>query len=145
MSNISYRNGILTLAYTNNATGANLVNPWSGYPGYTSVQVESFKRAGEEAFMVKGSYNFARFGLDTVTAYALWTHGWNAVDPATKAPVYQMNECDFDVQWRPKSGLLEGLWFRARYAHVDARGTTTPSGFPINEIRFIVNYDFQLL
>lgn len=144
MSSISYRNGILTLAYTNNATGADLVNPWSGYPGYTSVEFESFKRAGEQAFMVKGSYNFARFGLDSLTAYALWTHGWGAVDPATKSPVFQEDEYDFDLQWRPKSGLLDGLWFRARYAHVDARGAA-PSGFPINEIRFIVNYDFQLL
>ena len=144
MSSISYRNGILTLAYTNNGTGANLVNPWSSYPGYTSVQIESFKRAGEQAFMVKGSYNFARFGLDGVTAYALWTHGGGAVDPSTKSPVYQQDEYDFDLQWRPKSSFLEGLWFQARYAHVDARGSA-PSGFPINEIRFIVNYDFQLL
>ena len=144
MSSVSYRNGILTLAYTNNGTGADLVNPWSSYPGYTNVQVEKFNRAGEQAFMVKGSYNFARFGLDGVTAYALWTHGGGAVDPSTKSPVYQLDEYDVDVQWRPKSGFLEGLWFQARYAHVDARGSA-PSGFPINEIRFIVNYDFQLL
>jgi hypothetical protein len=55
----------------------------------------------------------------------------------------QQDEYDFDFQWRPKKGFLKGLWFRARYAHVDARERT--SGFPINDIRFIVNYDFQLL
>ena len=143
MSGVSYRYGILTFAYTNNGTGANLVNPWSGYPGYTSVMVESFKRAGEQAFMVKASYNFARFGLDTIAAYALWTHGWGAIDPATGSPVPQQDEYDFDLQWRPK-GLLEGLWFRARYAHVSSRDGNT-AGFPINEIRFIVNYDFGLL
>jgi hypothetical protein len=144
MSTISYRNAILTLAYTNNGTGADLVHPWSSYPGYTSDQVEKFNRAGEQAFMVKGSYNFARFGLDSITAYALWTHGGSAVDPSTKASVYQLDEYDFDVQWRPKRAFLDGLWFRARYAHVDARDGA-PSGFPINEIRFIVNYDFELL
>ena len=143
MSNISYRNAILTLAYTSNAPGADVQNPWSGYPGYTSVMVEKFKRAGEQAFMIKGSYNFARFGLDSVTAYALWTHGWGAINPSTRSPVPQEDEYDLDIQWRPK-GFLEGLWFRARYAYVGSRDGST-AGFPINDIRFIVNYDFQLL
>jgi hypothetical protein len=144
MTSASYRYGILTFAYTNVSTGADMQNPWSGYPGYTSVQVESFKRAGEEAFMVKGSYNFARLGLEEVTAYALWTHGWGAVNPATGSSVYQQDEYDFDLQWLPKSGFLKGFWFRARYAHVDSRDGTA-SGFPVNDIRFIVNYLFPLL
>jgi len=37
-------------------------SPWSSYPGYTSAQVQDFNRAGEEAFMVKGSYDFSRLG-----------------------------------------------------------------------------------
>jgi hypothetical protein len=144
MTSISYRYAILILAYTNVSTGYNMQNPWSGYPGYTSVEVKNFSRAGEQAFMIKGSYNFARLGLEDVAAYTLWTHGWGAVDPTTKNPVYQLNEYDLDLQWRPKGGILDRLWFRARYAHVDARGGA-PSGYPINEVRFIVNYDFQLL
>ncbi len=119
-------------------------NPWSGYPGYASVQVKDFNRAGEQAFMVKGSYNFARLGLEDVTAYVFWTHGWGAVNPATGSSVYQQDEYDFDLQWLPKSGFLKGFWFRARYAHVDSRDGTS-SGFPVNDIRFIVNYVFPLL
>ena len=144
MTSTSYRNAILTLAYTNVSTGADMRNPWSGYPGYTGVEVKNFSRAGEEAFMVKGSYNFARLGLEDLTAYALWTHGWGAVDPTTKNPVYQLNEYNVDLQWRPKGGVLDRFWFRARYAHVEAR-SGAPSGYPINEVRLIVNYDFQLL
>jgi len=89
----------LTLAYTNVSIGADMRNPWSSYPGHTGMQVKDFNRAGEKAFMLKGSFDFSRLGLDGVTAYALWTHGWGAVDPA----------------------------------------------FPINEIRFIVDYGFPLL
>jgi len=119
-------------------------NPWSSYPGYTSAQVEFFTRAGEQAFMVKGSLNFARLGLEKVTAYALWVHGWGAVNPATNSSVYQQDEYDVDLQYRPKNGFLKGFWFRARYAHVDSRdGTST--GFPINDVRFIINYDLPLL
>ena len=144
MASTSYRNAILTFAYTNVSTGANMQNPWSSYPGYTSVQVKDFNRAGEQAFMVKGSYNFARLGLEDVTAYALWTHGWGAVNPTTNQSVFQQDEYNFDLQWLPKSGLLKGFWFRARYAHVDSRDGN-PSGFPINDYRFIVNYVFPLL
>jgi hypothetical protein len=144
MTSTSYRYAILTLAYTNVSTGADMRNPWSGYPGYTSAQVKNFNRAGEQAFMVKGSYNFARLGLEDVTAYALWSHGWGAVDAATKNPLFQLNEYDLDLQWHPKGGPLDRLWVRARYARVEARGGA-PSGYPINEVRLIATYNFQLL
>ena len=62
-------------------------SPWSGYPGYTSVQVQDFNRAGEDAFMVKGSYDFTRLGLEGVTAYALFVHGWGAINPTTNTRV----------------------------------------------------------
>jgi hypothetical protein len=94
--------------------------------------------------MVKGSLNFARFGLEELTAYALWVHGWSAINPATNQSVFQQDEYDFDLQWRPKGGFLKGLWFRARYAHVDSRDGNS-RGFPIDDLRLIVNYDFPLL
>jgi hypothetical protein len=139
---LSYREGILTLAYTADSKGANLQSPWSSYPGYTSVQVQDFNRAGEEAFMVKGSYDFSKLMLQGVTAYALWVHGWNAVDPGTKADVYDQDEYDYDLQWRPKGFCLEGLWFRLRYAHIDQRGEGDAT---MDDFRVIVNYDLALL
>ncbi len=35
---VSYGRGILSLAYTKNSRGADLQNPWSGYPGYTACR-----------------------------------------------------------------------------------------------------------
>ncbi len=139
---ISYGGGILTLAYTTAAEGANLQNPWSSFPGYTSVQVQDFNRAGEDAFMVKGSYDFSRIGLEGVTAYALWVHGWDAINPSTGAEVFQQDEYDGDLQWRPKSGAPKGLWFRVRYAHVDQRGVGHAT---LDDFRVIINYDLSLL
>ncbi len=141
-ADLSYGKGIFTFAYTRDSRGADLQNPWSSYPGYTSVQVQSFNRAGEEAFMVRGSYDFSQLGLKGLAAYALWVHGWGAVDPATKMPVYQQDEYDCDLQWRPKSGGLKGLWFRVRYGHVDQRGVSHASA---NDFRVIVNYDLSTL
>jgi hypothetical protein len=141
-TDMSYGGAILTIAYTNMAKGANMQKPWSSYPGYTSVQVKDFNRAGEEAFMVKGSYDFSRLGLEGVTVYALLVHGWGAVNPATTSAVINQNEYDFDVQWRPKIDFLKGVWFRGRYARVEQQGS---NGSSINEFRFMVNYDFPLL
>jgi outer membrane OprD family porin len=137
----SYANAVLTLAYTNDARGADIQTPWSGTPGYTSVMIESFKSAGQQAFLVKGSYDFSKLGLTGLTAYALYDHGWAQVNPSTKAPVPNVNEVDADVQWRPEWTVLKGLRFRAHYAHVEQyEGPKNAT----NNYRIIVNYDFSL-
>ena len=138
----SYGGAILTLGYTHTTDGADMQSPWSGYPGYTSVQVQDFNRAGENAFMAKLSYNFRRLGLEGVTAYTLFVHGWSRVDPSTGNPVPNENEFDSDIQWRPQWKFLKGLWFRVRYAmvHQYERPNNT-----MNDFRVIVNYDWPLL
>jgi hypothetical protein len=138
----SYGGGILTLAWTKASRGADLQSPWGGYPGYTSVQVQDFNRAGEGAFMVKASYDFTRLGLEGVAAYVLFVHGWGRVDPSTKNSVPNENEFDADLQWRPPWKFLKGLWLRVRYANVHQY--QRPSN-TINDFRVIVNYDFPLL
>jgi hypothetical protein len=141
-ADVSYRRGILTLAYTRNSKEADLQNPWSGYPGYTSVQVQNFKRAGENAFMAKLSYDFTRLGLEGVAAYVLFVHGWGAIDPSTKAPVPDENEFNADIQWRPQWEFLRGLWLRVRYANVHQYEGPKNR---LHDFRVIVNYDFPLL
>ena len=141
-SDISYRSAILTLGYTHTSKGADMQSPWGGYPGYTSVQVQDFNRAGENAFMAELSYNFRRFGLEGITAYALFVHAWGRVDPSTKASVPNENEFDADLQWQPQWKFLKGLWFRVRYGMVHQYQAPQNT---LNDFRVIVNYDFPLL
>jgi len=141
-TDVSYGGAILTLGYTRDSRGADLQSPWGGYPGYTSVQVEDFNRAGENALTAKVSYDFTRLGLEGITAYVLFVHGWGRVDPSTKDPVPDENEFDVDLQWRPSWRFLRGLWFRTRYAVVHQY--EGPKNYK-HEFRVIVNYDFPLL
>jgi hypothetical protein len=141
-SDIGYGRGILTLGYTHTSKGADMQSPWGGYPGYTSVQVQDFNRAGEGAFMVKASYDFTRLGIEGLAAYVLFVHGWGRIDPSTKDPVPNENEFDADIQWRPQWKFLKGLWFRVRYAMVHQYQAPKNT---INDFRVIVNYDFPLL
>ena len=139
---LSYGGAVLSFGYTTDGEGADLQSPWSGYPGYTSVQVQDFNRAGESAYIAKASYDFTKLGLKGVTAYVLYVHGWGRVDPSTRNPVPDENEFDVDVQWRPAWDFLKGLWFRVRYANVyQYEGPKNT----INDFRFIVNYDIPLL
>ena len=91
--------------------------------------------------MLKAGYDFSRIGLQGVSGYALWVHGWGRVNPTTHSGAYDEDEYDFDLQWRPKMDWAKGLWLRARYAYIEQRGGGNPT---INDFRIIVNYDFSL-
>jgi hypothetical protein len=125
----------LTLAYTSTDDGDTMRNPWSGHPGYTSVQVQDFYRAGESALLLKAAYDFSRHGLKGASAYALWVHG-----SGVEAPLYNEDEIDLNLQWTPdKASALRGMSFRLRYAHIMQDGGGDPD---IDDFRIIVNYDF---
>jgi hypothetical protein len=139
---LSYGGAVLSFGYTTDGEGADLQSPWSGYPGYTSVQVQDFNRAGESAYIAKASYDFTKLGLKGVTAYVLYVHGWGRVDPTTRNPLPDENELNLDLQYRPHWDFLKGLWFRTRYANV--RQYEGPKHTQ-DDFRFIVNYDIPLL
>jgi len=139
---MSYGGAMFSLAFTTASNGADLQNPWSSYPGYTSVQVQDFNRAKEEAFLVKAAYDFTRLGLEGVTAYALYVQGWDRINPSTGQDVPNENELDLDLQWKPKSGFFKNFWPRFRYAVVHEREGQERY---IHDFRIILNYDFSLL
>jgi hypothetical protein len=125
-------NFLFTTAFTHASGDTNLRAPWSGYPGYTSVQVQDFNRAGETAFLFRIGYDVP--WVKGLSAYALAVLG-NDPDGAA----LRQNEYDFNVQWAPPKGILKGLSLRARYAIVDQ--AATPNN--ITDFRAIVNYVFK--
>jgi outer membrane porin, OprD family len=122
---------LFTTAFTHAWGNANLQNPWSGYPGYTSVQVQDFNRAGESAFLIRAGYDFP--WVDGLSAYALAVFG---TDPDS-ASQYRQNEFDFNLQWGPKEGVLKGLSLRLRYAVVQQFGGDVDN---LTDFRAICNY-----
>lgn len=133
-SDLGFASATLTLAYTSTANGSTMRSPWSGYPGYTSVQVEDFNRAGENAWMFKAAYDFSHLGAQGLTAYALAVLG-----SGVQAPNFNENEYDFNIEWKPKEGLLKNSSWRVRYARITQRAPGDPA---FNDFRVIVNFDF---
>jgi outer membrane porin, OprD family len=139
---VSYGGAVFTLGYTNTLRRDDMQNPWSGYPGYTSVQVQDFNRAEEQAVIGKLSYDFSRLGLEGVSSYVLFVQGWGRVNPSTKSGMPDENEFNFDFQWRPKWSFLNGLSMRYRYSRVHQYQGPKDNQ---NDYRFIINYDLPLM
>jgi hypothetical protein len=125
---------LFSAAVTHAWGNANLQNPWSGYPGYTSVQVQDFNRAGETALLLRAGYDIP--WVDGLSAYALAVFGTDP-DSATQ---YRQNEFDANVQWAPKKGFLKGLSLRARYAVVQQFGGDVHN---LTDFRTICNYEVK--
>lgn len=128
------RDVLFTAAYTTASGDATLQNPWSGYPGFTAVQVQDFNREGEGAFLLRAAYNFA--AVDGLSAYALGVFG---TEP-DQAGEYRQDEYDLNVQWVPTEGVMKGLSLRLRYAFVQQDGGNDDA---LTDFRVICNYAFE--
>ena len=129
---LAYGSALFTAAYTSTGNDTSMKAPWSGYPGYTSVQVDDFNRAGEDAWMLRAQYNFQ--SVKGLSVYGLFVSG---SDP-TGDTVYGEDEADFNLQWNVSDGPLKGLMLRLRYAMIDQN---SPGTGELNDFRFMVYYD----
>jgi hypothetical protein len=134
----SYHNAILSLAWTSTANKDGIRSPYGGYPGYISLILKDFNRAGEDAWLIGLSYTFSDLGLPGLSVFANYASGDTPDQGARATPDQQ--ELDFTIDYR-FGGKLENLWLRARAAHVDQDG---PGAIDADDYRFIVNYTIPL-
>ncbi|GGD46018.1 OprD family outer membrane porin [Pseudoxanthomonas indica] len=129
---LAWHGALFSAAYTRAGGDTNMQNPWSGYPGYTSVQVEDFNRDGEKAWMLRAGYTFE--SIKGASIYALYVDGSDPQAPGD----YAKNETDFNVQWTIPEGIFKGLMLRLRYAHVRQ---DDPMGTNLDDLRLMIYYD----
>lgn len=67
--------------------------------------------------------------------------GSDAEDPATGAGLPDRTEYDVTVDWKPPTGLLKGLWLRARANYIDIAGDDED----VRDYRVILNYEIPFL
>jgi hypothetical protein len=128
---------LLTVARTltavgteSHGSGTDIRSPWGGYPGYTSVQIENFDRAGENATLLRAAYNFPK--LTALSVYGLWVNG----STPNVAKQYAQREYDLNLQWKG----VKGLTLLARYGHVSQGG---PSDQHEDELRLAAYYQLR--
>jgi hypothetical protein len=137
---LGYETAIFTVGFSAVNPGYAMQNPWSSNPIYTSAQIQSFQRAGEQTVMAGFSFMMAPIGLPGVAASAFYYTG--ATNAAAAGKPLVEKEWDFALEWRPDWKPLQGLWLRGRYGRSetwqDNALTTT------EEIRLVLNYSIKL-
>jgi hypothetical protein len=137
---LSYRGAVFTSAFTSTGLGSATLNPYGGHPGFTSVIVQNFNRAGENGFLMGLSYDFSRLGLPGLSAFSRFVIGITPDSGRAASP--NQNEIDVTVDFRPPKGRLKGLWLRFRSAWVNQYG---PKGRNQVNLQAILNYHLPAL
>lgn len=132
-SDLAVGAALFGIAYTDTSDNYKMQNPWSSYPGYTSVQVEDFNRAGESAVLLRTGYDLTQVGWEGVSVYALWVEG-----SGVEGGAFNQSEGDLNLQWTPKSGAWQGTTTRVRLAKIYQDGGGDPDKY---DFRIIFTYD----
>jgi hypothetical protein len=140
-ADVSYGGAVLGLAFTSTSNEAAMQSPWGAYPGYTKSIIRDFDQAGENAFLVRLSYDFKGFGLDGLSAFASYVRGWDVVDPSSGKSLPGEEEFDVTADYRPKKSLLGNLWLRVRGAFSRQMGSKEST----KQLQVILNHEIPLL
>jgi len=137
----SYVNTILRFAFSTVSNNKEIISPYGGYPGYLSLMVKDFKRAGEKAFLAGLSHDLKSVRIEGLSFFTNYAFGYDAVDSLEDEPLPDQREFDITVDYKPEKMMLEGVWLRFRYANIDFSGEEDS----INDFRVILNYNMPLL
>jgi len=135
----SYRNAILSIAYTSTDKDQDISSPFGGYPGYASVIIKDFDRAGEDAWLIGLSYNASELGLDGLSVFANYVDGDTPDSGSAASPDQQ--ELDITADYYFPKTFIDGLWLRTRVALLNQEG---PDATDQQDYRIILNYTFPL-
>lgn len=113
-----------------------IVNPWAGFPGYTSIMEEDCDLAGEQGWLLGAAYDFQGTRLDGLkvlidhTRSSMIRHGWDY-------PFQRENNLTVDYRFK---GWASGLWLRLRGAWVSNSHSQLLSSY--QDYRAILNFGF---
>jgi hypothetical protein len=140
---VAYRDLTVTLGGQVTGDGNTIQAPWGSFPGYLSLIQEDFQRANEKAVLIGAAYDFSKLITPGLSAFANIAHGWDAIDPKTRADAPDQTEYDLTVDYRvpwKSPAFLQGMWLRVRGAILDQENASL--GY---QVRIILNWERNLL
>ena len=138
----SWRNAIVTLAFSSTDDNDRIRSPYGGYPGYLSLMLSDFNRADEDAWLLGTSYDFTSMGVPGLSGFVNYAQGYTPDSGSNASP--DQSEFDITVDYRFQSRATRGLWLRVRAAFLD-RDENVNGGFDTRDYRVILNYELPLL
>lgn len=134
----SFRNAILSMAFTGNGDGARIRSPFGGDPSFSSLMLSDFNLANQKTFKIGLSYNAGRIGLIGLSGFVNYAHGSGAEIAAAGTSLPDTEEFDLTIDFRPEQQQLRGGWLRLRTAVINP-GTARR----VVDVRLIFNWTFQ--
>ena len=131
----SFRNGILRVAFSTTTNDADIQSPYGASPSPISIMINDFDRAGEDAWLIGLSYNFEDFGLEELSGFVNFAHGFGARNNPNE------EELDITFDYRFTKGPLQHWWLRLRNAFGNERNGNKTE----NQFRVTLNYDLSIL
>jgi hypothetical protein len=138
---LSYKNAIVTTAFSATASKASIRSPFGTYAGYLSLMEKDFNRAGESAWLMGFSYDWQRLGIPGLSFTMNYARGYGARDAVADTSLPDEEEFDITVDYRVQHGPLSGVWFRVRNGYVDF----DRNGGSVNNVRVIISYELPVL
>jgi outer membrane porin, OprD family len=130
------------LAASRTGDDKGIQSPYGGPANYVAIIVDTFDRAGEKAWMVGMSYDFAGVGIKGLSAFTNVSSGNTPQSGPNASP--DETEYDLTVDYRfAKDSKFKNLWIRVREAYVDQ--SKQQGGTSFSDFRIIVNYSYNLI
>ena len=136
----TYKGATLSLAFSSTDNDSRIRSPFGSYPGYLSLMVRDFNRAGEDAWLVGLAYDFAEVGWNGISGFINYAEGYVPDSDSTGTP--DQKELDITLDIRPTNAVFDGLWLRLRHARLDQDGRFADD---VRDWRVILNYEVPLL
>jgi hypothetical protein len=136
----TYSGTALSFAFSSTDDERKIQNPYGGYPGYISLMLSDFNRAGENAWLVGASYDLSVLGIEGLSAFAKYAQGNTPDSGSSRSP--DQEEFDITFDYRFKKGPLKNLWLLFRTAFLNQKGSNAVDQ---SNVRIILNYDIPIL
>src|SRR6266536_2373364 len=125
-------------AFTQTGRGSETQDPFGANPSYLNMMQINFNDAGEKAWLIGGSFDFATLGIPGLNAVVEYGNGRAAIDPTTGARLGSRNETDVRIGYGfDKSSRLNGLSFGIERSWLNQAGAPAQG----RELRVYANYD----
>lgn len=135
----SYRHAVLNLASSSTDDNSRIRSPFGGYPGYLSLMISDFNRAGEDAWLIGFSYVFESLGLPGLSTFVNYAQSDTPGQGTSASPDQQ--ELDITVDYHFQAAAVDGLWLRLRWGQLDQHGVGANE---ITDTRIILNYEQRI-
>jgi hypothetical protein len=128
------------IAWTQTSRNRETLDPFGDNPSFLNLMQVAFNDAGEKAWLIGGSFDFAAMGAAGFKAIVNYGNGHGAIDPTTGSPLGSRNETDLKLSYAlEKSSRLHGLSLGVEGSWLNQAGAAAQG----RQLRVFANYDIS--